>query len=76
MDLCRKLRIDSAELAVEIVIKSEEEVDAQKNLVGTTVVQATMDMLSENVGGRANKALENFEITKHELSFPKSEISS
>lgn len=67
MDLCRKLRIDSAELAVEIVIKSEEEVDAQKNLVGTTV--------TENVETRVNKALENFEITKHELSFPKSEIS-
>lgn len=40
MEISRKLRIALAEFAVDIVIKSEDEVTVQKDLIGTIVREA------------------------------------
>lgn len=40
MEISRKLRIALAEFAVDIIIKSEDEVKVQKDLIGTIVREA------------------------------------
>lgn len=40
MEIARKLRIALAEFAVDIIIKSEDEVKVQKDLIGTIVREA------------------------------------